>query len=144
MTQVRLGHFSILCTTLLVLAFGSACGDRGTESDHYVRFVQLTDPHFFLDTSKDSDAAKKAARETQEKLDRTAVSDFWKQIPSLGGDQPISFLAITGDLGVEPCSIADLPAPAKPEDRPKVKDCIEKVNKDKRTNQITALVDLFG
>lgn len=148
MTHARPGSLVRTCTSLLVLLLSVGCGtgDRHPENDRAVWFVQLTDPHFFLDTSKDSDAAEKATREKQEKLDQNAVSDFWKQVPSLSNDRPISFVVVTGDLGVEPCSIADLPAPtppAKPEP-PKAKDCIEKVNKDKRANQITVLADLFG
>ncbi len=148
MTHARPGSLVLTCTSLLVLLLSVGCGtgDRHPEGDRSVWFVQLTDPHFFLDTSKDSDAAEKATREKQEKLDQNAVSDFWKQVPSLSNDRPISFVVVTGDLGVEPCSIADLPAPtppAKPEP-PKAKDCIEKVNKDKRANQITVLADLFS
>jgi len=148
MTHVRPGYRLFICASLLILVLGVSCGtgDHHPENDHSVWFVQLTDPHLFLDTSRDSDAAQKATREKQEKLDQNAVADFWKQVPSLSNDRPISFLVITGDFGVEPCSIADLPTPtppAKPEP-PKPKDCIEKVNKDKRANQITVLADLFG
>lgn len=135
------------CATILSLACPLSCGrtDRHLDREGTVRFVQITDPHFFLDTSKDSDSAEKTVREKQEKLDQDALSDVWKQLPVLAQpDAQLSFLTITGDFGVEPCSIADLPAPAKPDEVPSAKTCIDKVNKGKRTQQIDLLANLFA
>ncbi len=144
MPHLRPGHLVLLYAISVLLLFSAACEkDRHPDGENLVWFVQLTDPHFFLDTSKDADAAKKSIREKQEKLDQGAVADFWKQVPSLQSERAISFLVVTGDLGIEPCSIADLPA-TNPPQPPKAKDCLDKVNKDKRTSQINALADLFG
>ena len=85
MTHIKPTRLLFTCVTILVLACTLSCGvaDRYPERDGVVWFVQVTDPHLFLDTSKDADAAKKATRERQEKLDQHALSDLWKQIPSL-------------------------------------------------------------
>jgi hypothetical protein len=73
------------------------------------------------------------------------VSDLWKQLPSLPhGNQPLSFLVVTGDFGVEPCSIADIPATANSPSNPKAEDCVKSVNKDKRNSQIAILADSLG
>jgi len=152
MTHVKPAHLLFTCATILLLASTLSCtgGDGHPKNDGAVWFVQVTDPHFFLDTSKDADAGKKLAREKQEKLDQSALSDLWKQIPSLSnGYQPLSFLVVTGDFGIEPCSIADIPlAPTSP-NKPAAKDCLDKVNqeqvnKDKRKSQITLLAGLLG
>ena len=152
MTCAKPAHLLITCATILLLASTLSCGiaDRHTERDGVVWFVQVTDPHLFLDTSRDADAAKKSAREKQEKLDQSALSDLWKQLPSLPhGDRPLSFLVMTGDFGIEPCSIADISVPASSPDKSTAKDCLEKVNKDKvaqdkRNSQITVLADLLA
>ena len=147
MTYVKPAHLLFTFTTILVLVSTLSCGgaDRHPERDGVAWFVQVTDPHLFLDTSRDADAAKKSAREKQEKLDQSALSDLWKQLPSLlHGDRPLSFLVMTGDFGIEPCSIADIPVPVNSQDTPKAKDCMEKVSKEKRNSQITVLADLLG
>jgi hypothetical protein len=123
----------------LILVSGCRTADRYRASSRTVSFVQLTDPHLFLDTSKDADPVKKATRLVQEKLDQSALTDAWKSIPTLtGGDQPISFVVVTGDFGVEPCSIADLPA------KPTPKDCVDKANTDKRNAEISLIADELG
>jgi Calcineurin-like phosphoesterase len=147
MTYVKPAHLLITCATILLLASTLSCGiaDRHPEGDGVVWFVQVTDPHLFLDTSKDADAAKKSTREKQEKLDQSALSDLWKQIPSLPhADRPLSFLVMTGDFGIEPCSIADISVPVNSPDTPRAKDCLEKVNKEKRSSQITVVADLLA
>jgi hypothetical protein len=147
MTYVKPAHLLFTFTTILVLVSTLSCGgaDRHPERDGVAWFVQVTDPHLFLDTSRDADAAKKSAREKQEKLDQSALSDLWKQLPSLPhGDRPLSFLVMTGDFGIEPCSIADIPVSVNSQDTPKAKDCLEKVSKEKRNSQITVLADLLG
>src|SRR6266581_1145735 len=129
------------CATVLVMAIASAYAgtDRNPEDDH-AWFVHVTDPHFFLDRPGDTDAAKESTREKQEKLNQNALSDLWKQIPSIPhGDHPLAFVVLTGDFGVEPCSIA-----TNPQAKPKAKDCIDNVNKEKRAGQITVLADLLG
>src|ERR1700730_10860682 len=98
MSYLKPAHLLFTFTTILVLVSTLACGgaDRHPERDDVVWFVQVTDPHLFLDTSKDADAAKKSSREKQEKLDQSALSDLWKQLPSLPhGDRPRSFLVVT-------------------------------------------------
>ncbi len=137
----------LLCAIIPVLASTLSCGGGGRhpERDGEVWFVQVTDPYLFLDTSKDADAAKKSTREKQEKLDESALSDLWKQLPSLPhGNQPLSFLIVTGDFGVEPCSIADSPTTANSPTKPKAEDCLKNVNKDKRNTQIAVLADSLG
>jgi hypothetical protein len=147
MTYVKPVRLLFACATILVLASTLSCTgpDRNPKNDSAVWFVQVTDPHLFLDTSKDADAAKKLAREKQEKLDQSALSDLWKQLPSLSHvDRPLSFLVVTGDFGIEPCSIADIPLPATSPNKPTAKDCLDKVNPDKRKSQITVLADSLG
>src|SRR3989442_2788206 len=123
--MARRAHTVFAYSALFALALVSGCAstDRHHQGDEGVWFVHATTPHLFLDTSKDTDPTKKSAREKQEKLDQNALSDLWKQTPSLPyGDRPLSFLVLTGDFGVEPCSIADIPAPANSQDKPKAKD----------------------
>jgi hypothetical protein len=142
-----LAHMMFAYSALFALALVSGCAgtDRHHQGDEGVWFVHATAPHLFLDTSKDTDPTKKSAREKQEKLDQNALSDLWKQTPSLPhGDRPLSFLVLTGDFGIEPCSIADIPAPANSQHKPKAKDCLDKVNKEKRTNQVNVMADLLG
>ena len=135
-----------------VLFAAFLCMFVGCETEHpsgkdqkTISFIQLTDLHLFLDTSKDSDATKKATRIAQEKLDQSAVSDAWKSIGEIGASgRSSSFVVITGDLGVDPCSIADLPENSGSKSQPTTKDCVDKVNKDKRSTEISTLADALG
>jgi hypothetical protein len=139
------GHLIIAAVLALIVVSGCGTVDRHPDSSRTVSFVQITDPHLFLDASKDADPAKKATREKQEKLDQSALLDAWKSIPSLAhGDQSFSFVVVTGNFGVEPCSIADLPASSGSSARPTAKECIDNFNKDKRDGQVTQLADALG
>jgi len=144
-----LGSFGCAWATVLALIFTVGCADghRRPGTEPAIWFVHATDPHLFLDVSTPEDK-----RKVQEKLDEQAVSDMWQRLPSLeNGGRTFSFLVLTGDFGVEPCSIADLPAAANPAATipkeklpPAAKDCLDKVNATKRADQVGRLADLLG
>jgi hypothetical protein len=127
-----------------------------------VWFVHATDPHLFLPAAQDTEKAKKDTGEKQEGLNEKALSDALRRIGSLPeGGGPPAFLVLTGDLGVEPCSIAKsalpvaatTPAPAKPPATPPQasrsstpaagqNDCV--ADDAKRAKQIERLVNVLG
>jgi hypothetical protein len=131
--------------TVLALTFTLGCADQRRHPQPGIWFVHATDPHIFLDASIKEDKKK-----IQEDLDEKAVSDMWERLPSIeNGGRTVSFVVLTGDFGVEPCSIADLPAPASAAEKesymaPPAKDCLDKVNPSKRADQVGRLADLLG
>ncbi|MFZ0814813.1 MAG: hypothetical protein WAM78_04805 [Candidatus Sulfotelmatobacter sp.] len=130
---------------VLALTFTLGCADEHRHHEPGIWFVHATDPHIFLDASIKEDKKK-----IQEDLDEKAVSDMWQRLSSLeNGGHTFSFLVLTGDFGVEPCSIADLPATANPTGKesyvaPPAKDCLDHVNSGKHADQVSRLADLLG
>ncbi len=130
---------------VLAFTFTLGCADQHRRHEPSIWFVHATDPHLFLDASIKEDKKK-----IQEDLDEKAVSDMWQRLSSLeNSGRTFSFVVLTGDFGVEPCSIADLPAPANATEKenyvaPLAKDCLDKVNASKRADQVSKLADLLG
>lgn len=88
----------ILC---LVLACASAPATVG-HKDNDVWFVHATDPHLFVWPDKNNDALKKR----HEELNQKALADLLARVGSLPETRgEVSFILLTGDLGVDPCLI---------------------------------------
>jgi hypothetical protein len=140
-----LGSIWFAWAAVFALVFTTGCADEHRRREPGIWFVHATDPHIFLDASIKEDKKK-----LQEDLDEKAVSDMWERLPSLeNGGHTFSFLVLSGDFGVEPCSIADLPAPATAAAKesyvaPPAKDCLDKVNAAKRADQVSRLAELLG
>ncbi|HTP02366.1 MAG TPA: hypothetical protein VMJ64_13420, partial [Anaerolineales bacterium] len=99
-------------------------------------FVHASDPDLFLPNS--TDAAANAAVARQQQLNEKTVTDLFQSIRSIGESaQPPAFLALTGDLGLDPCLIA--PATAK---EPKA--CADTAVAAQRDQQIERLARIFA
>jgi hypothetical protein len=126
------------------------CGDEDREEHKSggIWFIHATDPHVFLYTAQDKDKDQKAIGEAQQKLDDKALSDMLQHINSLPPDsRPPAFIVLTGDLGVEPCSIvAVTPASGGSATTTTVStnDCVSKVDPKKRADQIDHMAELLG
>src|SRR5580658_5217688 len=129
------------CTLTLAMIFAAGCGGRSREENKAggVWFIHATDPHIFLDAPKGDDNDKYSSDEKKQKLqqqlDEKALSDMLQHISSLppDGGAP-AFIVLTGDLGVEPCSITSLTAAANaPADaKTSTKSCLGDFDKQKR------------
>jgi hypothetical protein len=161
MTKRRLRrHWKLACAAVLAfgLGVGRSAADGREHEDHDVWFVHATDPHIFIQPTKD-------AREKQEGLNREALSEMLKRIRSLPeGDGPPAFLVLTGDLGVDPCDIvksgnqsstptpaeqgkAQPPAEADKQEKqaaPPATQCLNAVDPEKRKKQIEETAKLLG
>ncbi len=143
---------AILAVVVLLWYRGTA-RTSATAGDRGVWFVHATDPHLFLPAAQDADKARKDTGEKQEGLNEKALSDALRRIGSLPeGDGPPAFLVLTGDLGVEPCSIArsapgktpTTPAGAAPASTatPAANECVP--DDAQRSKQIERLVSVLG
>jgi len=127
-----------------VLASGCGSGERIQSPDRSVRFIHATDPHVFLEPAKSPDDEKRFPRDRQQSLNEIAVSDMWKQILSISSDaHRLSFVVLTGDFGVDPCSIA-----SKDENgnSPTGTQCLDvkRIDDGLRGKQVEKLAALFG
>ncbi|HEV3219543.1 MAG TPA: hypothetical protein VGZ48_07210 [Candidatus Acidoferrales bacterium] len=142
------------CASVLILVCAAGCGGRSREVSKTggVWFIHATDPHIFLDAPPAQGKDKKAEEDEkkqklQQQLDEKALSDMLRHINSLppDGSAP-AFIVLTGDLGVEPCSITSLTAAANaPADaKTSTKSCLGDFDKQKRSDQIGRTADLLG
>jgi hypothetical protein len=142
----RLPFVTGTAISLLVCLLALGCG-RNTQriySDKAISFIHATDPYIFLNTDQSQKA--EAAREKQESLDEKALIDMWHQIPSLSGGPSIPFVVLSGNFGVDPCSIGVHPdsATGKVDTPPTAKQCIDDVDDKKRSDQVNRLAELLG
>jgi hypothetical protein len=144
------GRILFACSLAFLLIGAMGCGDEDREEGKTggVWFIHATDPHVFLYTAQDQDKDQKAVGEAQQKLDDKALSDMLQHINSLPPDgHPPAFIVLTGDLGIEPCSIATVtPASGGSATTTTVstKDCVNKVDTKKRADQVDHLAELLG
>jgi len=144
-----IGRMMFACSLALALICVVGCEgeDREEHKNSGVWFIHATDPHIFLYTAQDQDKDKKAVGEKQQQLDEKAWSDMLRHISSLTSDgHPPSFIVLTGDIGVEPCSITSVaPTPDAPAGaQVPTKNCVSSFDKKKRTDQIDHLAELLG
>jgi hypothetical protein len=130
--------FWVAASAAVLALAGCARSDRPHApryGEDAVWFVHATDPHIFLDTAQTEKTAATGAK--QQDLGQTALADMLKRLGSLhDSDAPPAFLVLTGDLGVEPCSIAK--SPDSPEN------CVKTVDNAVRNQQITRTAELLG
>ncbi len=144
-----IGRILFACSLVFALICAAGCGreDREEHKSGGIWFIHATDPHIFLYTAQDQDKNNKAVGEEQQKLDEKALSDMLQHISSLPSDgRPPAFIVLTGDLGVEPCSITSVtPVPAgSPSAQVPTKNCVTGYDKQKRADQVDRTAELLG
>jgi hypothetical protein len=136
----------LACAAVLVFFLASGCGsgERVQSPDRGVWFIHATDPHVFLEPAKSPDDEKKFPRDRQQSLNELAMSDMWSQILSIASDaHRLSFVVLTGDFGVDPCSIASKDEKGN---SPTGTQCLDtkRIDDGARSKQVEKLAALLG
>lgn len=132
-----------VCVLAFLIAAGCGSGDQ---RQHTVAFVHATDPHIFLASAQDQNEAVKSSGQKQQDLDERALSDLLRRIPSLpDAEDPPAFLALTGNLGVDPCPIArDPAADCADVDAAKRQEQIQRIARVLRASPVTEIYLVAG
>jgi len=141
----RVNRVILACSQLLIFLLVAGCGKTIQPSHSRIAFVHATDPHVFLSTAQSEKTKDVGVK--QQSLDEKALTDMFRQMRLIADEgHALRFVVLTGDFGVEPCSIASLPASATDANntQPTAKQCLDNVDGKKRSDEVTKLAELLA
>ncbi len=116
----------------------------GEHKTNEVWFVHATDPHLFVDPSKNPAATVQRQRQ----LNQKALADLLTWVGSLSVEGGVRFLILTGDFDIDPCWITRQAEPKEEEKKggspAPAKDCVKESEKTRRDVQVERVAELLA